>query len=140
QNNGDVLTFITNPEASLGYLTYLKNKAATDIESLLDMTEEKIGEIAKDVLGGSSFKDIPQGLSPGLAQQLYGDRIETSVSQLETYYQNSFEYFLNYGLHLKKRFENELDVIQAGNRSEERRVGKEWRKRWSAGQGKKKVT
>ena len=50
-----------------------------------------------------------------MAQELYGDRIETSVSQLETYYQNSFEYFLNYGLHLKKRFENELDVIQAGN-------------------------
>lgn len=115
QNNGDVLTFITNPEASLGYLTYLKNKAATDIESLLDMTEEKIGEIAKNVLEGSSFKNIPQDLSPDLAQQLYGDRIETSVSQLETYYQNSFEYFLNYGLHLKKRFENELDVIQAGN-------------------------
>ena len=115
QNNGDVLTFITNPEASLGYLTYLKNKAATDVESLLDMTEEKIGEIAKNVLEGSSFKNIPQDLSPDLAQQLYGDRIETSVSQLETYYQNSFEYFLNYGLHLKKRFENELDVIQAGN-------------------------
>lgn len=115
QNNGDVLTFITNPEASLGYLTYLKNKAATDVESLLDMTEEKIGEIAKNVLEGSSFKNIPQDLSPELAQQLYGDRIETSVSQLETYYQNSFEYFLNYGLHLKKRFENELDVIQAGN-------------------------
>lgn len=115
QNNGDVLTFITNPEASLGYLTYLKNKAATDVESLLDMTEEKIGETAKNVLEGSSFKNIPQDLSPELAQQLYGDRIETSVSQLETYYQNSFEYFLNYGLHLKKRFENELDVIQAGN-------------------------
>lgn len=65
------------------------------------------------MLEGSSFKNIPQDLSPELAQQLYGDRIETSVSQLETYYQNSFEYFLNYGLHLKKRFENELDVIQA---------------------------
>jgi ATP-dependent helicase/nuclease subunit B len=67
------------------------------------------------VLEGSSFKNIPENLSPELAQELYGDRIETSVSQLETYYQNSFEYFLNYGLHLKKRFENELDVIQAGN-------------------------
>lgn len=115
QHNGDVLTFITNPESSLGYLTYLKNKADTDVDSLLEMTEEEIGDIAQNVLEGSNFKNIPQDLSPELAQKLYGDHIETSVSQLETYYQNSFEYFLNYGLHLKKRFENELDVIQAGN-------------------------
>ncbi|WP_310656176.1 hypothetical protein, partial [Lactobacillus jensenii] len=34
---------------------------------------------------------------------------------LETYYQNSLEYFFNYGLRLRPRAENELDVIQACN-------------------------
>ncbi len=114
-NSDDVLTFMTNPEASLGYLTYLKGKEDVNVDSLLDLTEKKIGKVTQNVVEGSNFKNVPEDLSPELAQELYGNRIETSVSQLETYYQNSFEYFLNYGLHLKKRFENELDVIQAGN-------------------------
>ena len=114
-NSDDVLTFMTNPQASLGYLTYLKGKEDVNVDSLLDLTEKKIGKVTQNVVEGSNFKNVPEDLSPELAQELYGNRIETSVSQLETYYQNSFEYFLNYGLHLKKRFENELDVIQAGN-------------------------
>ena len=86
-NSDDVLTFMTNPEASLGYLTYLKGKEDVNVDSLLDLTEKKIGKVTQNVVEGSNFKNVPEDLSPELAQELYGNRIETSVSQLETYYQ-----------------------------------------------------
>lgn len=110
-----ILSFITNPQASLGYLTYLWHEDIYPADKLLDMTHEKMPDVTDQILLASDFKNIPVALSQKLAQELYGKNIETSVSQLETYYENSFEYFLNYGLSLKKRFENELDVIQAGN-------------------------
>ncbi|WP_276804281.1 PD-(D/E)XK nuclease family protein [Lactobacillus hominis] len=110
-----ILSFITNARASLGYLSYLRKENIGQVAGLLKLTQEKIPKLTKRVLSASDFKNIPQSLSAQLAQSLYGKNIETSVSQLETYYENSFEYFLNYGLSLRKRFENELDVVQAGN-------------------------
>ena len=115
QSSSDILSFITNPEASLGYLTHLKRENYRQAPALLKLSESKQPEVTKEVLAATEFKNIPHSLTPEIAQALYGANIETSVSQLETYYENSFEYFLNYGLRLHKRFENELDVVQAGN-------------------------
>lgn len=115
KNEQQVLGFVTNPAASLGYLTYLKKEGIVDSQPLLDLTAQRQPKLTNQVLLASDFKNIPVELSADLAQELYGKNIETSVSQLETYYENAYEYFLNYGLHLRKRFENELDVVQAGN-------------------------
>ena len=115
QSSAEILSFITNPAASLGYLTHLKRENYQEATSLLKLSQDKQPELTKEILLATEFKNVPHQLTPELAQALYGANIETSVSQLETYYENSFEYFLNYGLHLHKRFENELDVVQAGN-------------------------
>ncbi|MDK7189703.1 hypothetical protein QP427_06905, partial [Bifidobacterium sp. UMB1230] len=56
---GDLLTFMTNPEASLGYLTYLKGKQEVNVDSILELTEQEIGEVAQNVLEGSNFKNVP---------------------------------------------------------------------------------
>ncbi|WP_297818971.1 PD-(D/E)XK nuclease family protein [uncultured Lactobacillus sp.] len=111
----EVLSFITNAQASLGYLSFLQHENFAGADKLLDLTHCKIPSLTNQILLASDFKNIPISLDQKLAQELYGKNIETSVSQLETYYENSFEYFLNYGLSLRKRFENELDVVQAGN-------------------------
>ncbi|RVU71727.1 MULTISPECIES: PD-(D/E)XK nuclease family protein [Lactobacillus] len=112
----DILSFITNSDASLGYLAYLNtiepSKAVTE---LLAITKKHIPEKTEKVLAASDFDNTPKDLGPDLAQNLYGQNLNSSVSQLETFYQNSYEYFLTYGLRLHRRFENELDVIQAGN-------------------------
>ncbi|QNQ82307.1 PD-(D/E)XK nuclease family protein [Lactobacillus sp. PV012] len=114
-NQEEVLSFVTNPKASLGYLTYMKNNNFSYAQALVELTSPKEPELAQHLILSSEFKNVPEDLSEELAQELYGQTIETSISQLETYYKNSFEYFLNYGLRLHKRVENELDVIQAGN-------------------------
>lgn len=38
---------MTNPEASLGYLTYLKSKQEVNVDSILELTEQEIGEVAQ---------------------------------------------------------------------------------------------
>lgn len=111
----ETLSFITTPKASLGYLTYMKNNNFSYANDLVELTSPQEPELAEHLILSSQFKNTPEDLSDELAQQLYGKTIETSISQLETYYKNSFEYFLSYGLRLHKRVENELDVIQAGN-------------------------
>ena len=112
----DIPQFLTNPQASLGYLTYLNaTNKELNLDPLLELTYQKVPQKAQMLQKASHFSNEPQNIGPELAQALYGHDLNSSVSQLETYYENSFEYFLNYGLHLKKRFESELDIIQAGN-------------------------
>lgn len=114
----EILSFITNPKASLGYLTYLKQTQAeidVDVNYLLKLTQKRLPNRTKLVLDSCQFINEPVNLGPELAQKLYGENLSSSVSQLETYFENSYEFFLQYGLRLHKRFENELDVIQAGN-------------------------
>lgn len=89
------------------------------------------------------YHNDPQPLTPALAEQLYGklDRetiiertemekagqplpplddakrhstLKASVSQLQTYYQNPYEYFLKYGLDLKRREEFEITPADSG--------------------------
>ncbi|PXZ33324.1 ATP-dependent helicase, partial [Lactobacillus helveticus] len=69
----------------------------------------------KAVLDASDFDNQPEDIGEDLAAELYGKNLYSSVSQLETFYENSYEYFLTYGLKLRRRLENEFDVIQAGN-------------------------
>ena len=111
-----LLSFITNPQASLGYLSYLNRAEKNiDVKELLKLTAELLPQKTAKVIAGSNFINEPQNIGPDLAQKLYGSNLNSSVSQLETFYENSYEYFLTYGLRLHKRFENELDAIQAGN-------------------------
>ena len=112
----DLLSFITNPDASLGYLTYMNSiNSGLAVQELLKITQEQLPQKTKTVLEASDFDNQPENIGQDLASQLYGQNLNSSVSQLETFYENSYEYFLNYGLKLRRRFENEFDIIQAGN-------------------------
>lgn len=125
EKTNDILNFITNPNSSLGYLTYLdETNPNKEVTWLLDQTKKYIPDKTEEVLKASHFNNQPEDIGPELAQSLYETNVnnktdskslDSSVSQLETYYENSYEYFLTYGLRLRPRFENEFDVIQAGN-------------------------
>ncbi|NVY95822.1 PD-(D/E)XK nuclease family protein [Lactobacillus sp. DCY120] len=59
-------------------------------------------------------QNLPESLQPALARQLYGDQLVVSISQLETFYQNPYEYFLRYGLHLHPRTELKITPANRG--------------------------
>lgn len=112
----DLLYFVTSPEATLGYLAYLNSiEPSKTLDELLAISREYLPKLEENIIEASQFDNKPQNLGIDLAKELYGERLNSSVSQLETFYENSYEYFLNYGLKLRRRFENEFDVIQAGN-------------------------
>ena len=112
----DLLSFITNADASLGYLAYMNSSAKSSaITKLLELTQKVLPQKTDSVLDASQFDNRPEDIGQELATKLYGENLNSSVSQLETFYENSYEYFLTYGLKLRRRFENEFDVIQAGN-------------------------
>ncbi|MFR0585166.1 PD-(D/E)XK nuclease family protein [Lactobacillus porci] len=113
-----LLLFMTTPQASVGYLTYanlLAKGQSRFLTKLLELTERYIPDRLAAIKQGMAFDNNPENISMELAERLYGKNMSSSVSQLESYYKNSYEYFLNYGLRLRRRAENELDVIQAGN-------------------------
>src|SRR5699024_12280211 len=98
------------------YLTYMNSiNSGLAVQELLKITQEQLPQKTKTVLEASDFDNQPENNGQDLASQLYGQNLNSSVSQLETFYENSYEYFLNYGLKLRRRFENEFDIIQAGN-------------------------
>ena len=59
--------------------------------------------------------NIPQQLPLSLANQLYGNNLYLSVSQVELFFADPFSHFLRYGLALKERVEFELTAANAGD-------------------------
>lgn len=53
-------------------------------------------------------------LAPEIVKKLYGTEIFTSISRLETFYANPYEYFLQYGLRLQPRKEFVLAPADTG--------------------------
>ena len=66
------------------------------------------------LLGGLTYNNQPQPLTPRIVTQLYGNDLNTSISQLEQFYQDPYEYFLKYGLRLKERDVFGLTPIETG--------------------------
>ena len=60
------------------------------------------------------YHNQPQPLQPQIARALYGDQLIVSISQLESFYQNPYEYFLHYGLNLKPRPEFKITPANQG--------------------------
>lgn len=115
--NLDLLLFMTTPAASLGYLTYAAEGMPQSllVKKLLDLCRQDLPAKTKAVEEGIDYDNNPENISEELAEKLYGKDLLSSVSQLETFYQNSFEYFVKYGLRLSPRAENELNAVQSGN-------------------------
>lgn len=61
------------------------------------------------------FTRLPQTIQPENALALYGKNLISSISRIETYYQDPFAYFLTYGLKLRPRQYFEVDPRRAGD-------------------------
>ena len=92
----DLLSFITSADASLGYLSYINSiDSSKEIDELLRITHEQSPQKTEIVLQANEFNNQPEDIGQELAEKLYGQNLNSSVSQLETFYENSYEYFFN---------------------------------------------
>ena len=71
-------------------------------------------ELTAKLLDSVNYRNVPQKLTPRHAIELYGNDIEVSISQLENFYADPYEYFLKYGLRLKPRDVFQLQPAQTG--------------------------
>ena len=64
----------------------------------------------------TGFYKMPEDeLSKKMAQELYGENIEGSVTRLERFSACAFAHFLTYGLRLKERKEYSFEAVDLGN-------------------------
>ncbi|GEO63253.1 PD-(D/E)XK nuclease family protein [Companilactobacillus nantensis] len=70
---------------------------------------------AKFALSSLEYQNKPVALNSETVNALYGDKIQVSISQLETFYMNEYEYFLKYGLRLYPRQLFEITPAQTGS-------------------------
>lgn len=117
-----VLEYVGSKASTLNYLIRVSRaaldkrvdipKAWTFVKNQLLNREPKQADFA---LSSLEYQNKPVALTPETVNALYGDKIQVSISQLETFYMNEYEYFLKYGLRLYPRQLFEITPAQTGS-------------------------
>ena len=66
-------------------------------------------------LNGLNYTNLPQDIKKENIDKLYGNKLNTSVSQLERYRSCPFSYYLQYGLRLKEKEELKVQTFNTGS-------------------------
>lgn len=78
------------------------------------LVKSPVKQLTNQLLAGIDYRNVAEPLRPDIVKGLYGDQLNTSISQLETFYRNQYEYFLKFGLRLAERDEFELSAASTG--------------------------
>lgn len=81
----------------------------------LSLMQEKDGKAFEDLVRTLKFTNRAGKLSSDVAQALYGDSLNSSVSRFQTFYDCQFKHFLEYGLNLHPRRPFEVRPLEIGN-------------------------
>lgn len=122
QDPNHVLEYVGSKASTLNYLIRVSRAALdkktelpdawTYVKNLLIKKEPQTTDFA---LGSLEYQNKPHDLSIETVDALYGKNINVSISQLETFYKNEYEYFLKYGLRLHPRQLFEITPAQTGS-------------------------
>lgn len=86
------------------------------LELYMSYRRDKDWEGIIDNLIEAGFYKMPEDrLSRKMAEKLYGEKIEGSVTRLERFSACAFAHFLSYGLRLKERKEYRFEAVDLGN-------------------------
>ena len=113
---------ITGAENALPYLTeclprLLEKEAGAEEEALFDwfLHQPQYREKIQTLVKAATQTRRETGLGRQVAQALYGQNLENSVSRLERYAACAYAHFLMYGLQLKEREEFVFQPVDMGN-------------------------
>lgn len=76
---------------------------------------ERIPEQTHHVLSSLFFENVEKPLTLTTSKHLYGERLQASVTRLETFGKCSFRQFANYGLRLRERKVYKLESMDIGS-------------------------
>ena len=99
------------------FLNYDNKKINNEIFLLYKyfLENEKYKKILKNNLNYIKKLKIPEKIKKENIQKLYGNKLKTSVSKLETYKSCPYEYFLQYSLKIKEKEELKVRNLDTGS-------------------------
>ncbi|USS91886.1 PD-(D/E)XK nuclease family protein [Fructobacillus americanaquae] len=109
--------YLGTPAATLSQLAKMTDIVGqeTDFQIVRDtLADAGLGGQVDKVLSSRHYQNQARILTPALAKELFQRPLRVSISQIEAFYQNPYEYFLKYGLHLQERPSAELDAASTG--------------------------
>ncbi|MDR3191321.1 MAG: PD-(D/E)XK nuclease family protein [Lactobacillaceae bacterium] len=93
-------------------------KAAKPLSLAWQSLDEQLRILAPDqykqVMASLQYSNLVEQLQHPLVVQLFGDDLKASISRLETYARNPYEYFLRFGLKLVERQEMQMTPAEKG--------------------------
>ncbi|MDN6626229.1 MAG: PD-(D/E)XK nuclease family protein [Pisciglobus halotolerans] len=119
----DFLSFIGSKQQTIGQLLMVLRKEQDKKGVLHPVWKALFRYFKKDtetsklfyrLLDSLTRKNIPKPLKKEIAEKLYGKDLYLSVSQLESFYQDPYTHFLQYGLKLQERKVYELSAAGTG--------------------------
>lgn len=117
RNSVDLLkNYIGTPRTTLSELVKILSTQHTTsaFKAIQNVISQQQKSRLEHVLNAPNYRNTTQVLKPEFVRALFGEKLNVSISQLESYYSNPLGYFLQYGLKLKERATNELNVAQTG--------------------------
>jgi len=104
---------VTDAALVSDFTASLANERMEDA-GILQMMRENYPREYDRILQGYFYENHESVLGRKLARRLYGDHMVHSVSRLETYSGCAYQFFLKYGLKLKKREEYSVETSNIG--------------------------
>lgn len=121
-----VLEQLVTPKEGVRYLAQSLREYVENVPGILSRQElfalyqtyegmEDYEVLVKALKEAAFYRYAASGLSLAVARALYGQKLENSVSRLETYAACAYHHFLQYGLSLKEREEFGFEAVDMGN-------------------------
>ena len=93
----------------------LKNVGNPDFFEIYKWYENSDKNRLERALAGINYSNLPQNISKENIEKLYGNKLNASVSKLESFERCQFQYFLKYGLKLKERETAQVNNLDLGS-------------------------
>jgi ATP-dependent helicase/nuclease subunit B len=108
--------YVSTPQATLHeWAKYLLNGQNTiGARILQNLLQPYAPTTVEFLLQAPNYQNQSVTVQPELVDALFGQHLNVSISQLETFYQNPYAYFLQYGLRLKERQLYDINPAQTG--------------------------
>ncbi|HEY4399290.1 MAG TPA: PD-(D/E)XK nuclease family protein [Lactobacillaceae bacterium] len=108
--------FVSTPQATVHewakYLLHHENTVGARV--LANLLAQTNAETISFLREAPKYANQVAKIKPELISALFGEQLNVSISQLESFYTNPYAYFLQYGLRLRERQLYDLNAAQTG--------------------------
>lgn len=111
--NERVGTPMTKGQLVADFARMLKEEDFRDA-SVYEVMKQQQPWLVSRIMDGYYYNNQAANLERSIVKQLYGNTMVHSVSRLETYANCAYQFFLRYGLKLKKREEYQVETTDVG--------------------------